>query len=80
MRSRDPRWNSARQGRPGHRRLNLHGARNLENGHCPLGQAEKVDAASAMALFEKQEARHPGKRRIYVIADNGRYHHTRQVR
>ncbi len=64
----------------GRQRLNLHGALNLENFHCPLVQAEKINAASTIALFEKLEASNPDKRSIYVIADNARYHHAVLVR
>ena len=61
----------------GRQRLNLHAALNLENFHCPLVEAERIDAASTIALLAKLEASNPGKRRIYVIVDNARYHHAR---
>ena len=61
-------------------RLNLHAALNLENFHCPLVEAERIDAASTIALLAKLEASNPGKRRIHVIVDNARYHHARVVR
>jgi transposase len=66
----------------GRQRINLHGALNLENFHfhCPLVQAEKINAASTIALFERLEADNPGKRWIHVIADNARYHLARLVR
>ncbi len=64
----------------GRRRINLHGALNLENFHCPLVQAERINAASTIALFEMLEADNPDKRRIHVITDNARYHHARLVR
>jgi transposase len=64
----------------GRQRINLHGALNLENFHCPLVQAERINAASTIALFEKLEAANPDKRRIHVIADNARYHHAVLVR
>ncbi len=64
----------------GRQRLNLHAALNLETFHCPLVEAERIDAASTLALLAKLEASNPGKRRIYVIADNARYHHARVVR
>ena len=60
--------------------LSLHAALNLENFHCPLVEAERIDAASTIALLAKLEASNPGKRRIHVIADNARYHHARVVR
>ncbi len=64
----------------GRQRISLHGALNLENFHCPLVQAERINAASTNALLEKLEAGNPDKRRIYVIADNARYHHAVLVR
>ncbi len=49
----------------GRQRLNLHGlhhgALNLENFHCPLVQAEKINTASTIALFEKLEASNSDK-------------------
>jgi len=60
----------------GRQRVNLHGALNLENFHCPLVAAERINAASTIALFEKLEASNPDKRRIYVFLDNARYHHA----
>jgi transposase len=64
----------------GRKRVNLHGALNLENFHCPLVQAEKINAASSIALFEMLEASNPDKRWIYVIVDNASYHHAVLVR
>ena len=51
-----------------------------QNFHCPLVEAERIEAASTIALLAKLEASNPGKRRIYVIVDNARYHHARVVR
>jgi transposase len=64
----------------GRQRINLHGALNLENFHCPLVEGEKINAASTIALFKKLEASNPDKRWIHVIADNARYHHAVLVR
>ncbi len=64
----------------GRQRLHLHGALNLENFHCPLVQAEAINAASTIALLEMLEAGNPDKRWIYVIADNAKYHHAVLVR
>ena len=46
----------------------------------PARSDEARQAASTIALLAKLEASNPGKRRIYVIADNARYHHARVVR
>ena len=64
----------------GRQRLHLHGALNLENFHCPLVQAETINAASTIALLEMLQASNPDKRRIYVIVDNAKYHHAVLVR
>ncbi len=39
----------ALRGTSGRQRLNLHAALNLENFHCPLVEAERIDAASTMS-------------------------------
>ena len=43
----------------GRQRLNLHAALNLENFHCPLVEAERIDAASTIVLLAKLEASNP---------------------
>ncbi len=40
----------------------------------PPVAAERVDAASTIALLEKLKASNPGNKRIHVIADNARHH------
>ena len=52
----------ALRGTSGRQRLNLHAALNLENFHGPLVEAERIDAASTLALLAKLEASNPGKR------------------
>jgi transposase len=64
----------------GRKRVNIHGALNLETFDCPMVEVERIDADSTIALYEKVEARNPGKRRIHVIVDNARYHHAKKVR
>ena len=64
----------------GRQRINFHGALNLENFHCPLVEAERINAASTIALFEKLEATNADKWRIYVIVDNACYHKAHLVR
>ncbi len=64
----------------GRKRVNIHGAVNLENFDCPFVGVEKVNATSTIALFEKIEQRNPGKSCIFVFLDNARYHHARAVR
>ncbi len=60
----------------GRQRINLHGALDLETFDCPLVEADRINAASTIALLAKIEVRNPDKRRIHVIMDNARYHHA----
>jgi len=64
----------------GRKRVNLHGAVNLENFHCPVVEADRINADSTIALFEKLEAENAEKSCIHVILDNARYHHARAVK
>ena len=43
----------------GRQRLNLHAALDLETFHCPLVEAERIEAASTIALLDKLEAANP---------------------
>jgi transposase len=64
----------------GRKRVNIHGALNLENFDCPFVEPETVNFESTIALFEKIEARNPAAKHIHVFLDNARYHHARVVR
>lgn len=64
----------------GRRRVNIHGALNLENFHCPIVEAERINADSTIALLNKIEAQNRAKTAIYVFFDNARYHHARAVK
>jgi len=64
----------------GRKRVNIHGAVNLENFHCPVVEADRINADSTIALFKKLEAENAGKSCIHVILDNARYHHARAVK
>jgi len=64
----------------GRKRVNIHGAVNLENFHCPVVEADRINADSTIALFEKLEAENRDKRCIHVVLDNARYHHARAVK
>jgi len=63
----------------GRRRMNIHGAVNLENFDLPYVDALTIDAKSTIALFAKLEARNRDKATIHVILDNARYHHAKLV-
>ncbi len=63
----------------GRKRVNIHGAINLENFHAPFVESVTVDATSTIALLRKIEAANRTKTAIHVILDNARYHHARAV-
>ncbi len=64
----------------GRKRVNIHGALCLENFDAPFVEAEKINADTTIALFERLEASNKNKRVIHVILDNAKYHHAAKVR
>jgi transposase len=64
----------------GRKRLNLHGAIDLETGMTRIVEAVMVDAMSTIALFEALERAYPAMRRVHVFLDNARYHKAAMVR
>ena len=64
----------------GRKRLNLHGAIDLETGMTRIVEVTMVDAMSTLALFEALEQAYPAMRRIHVFLDNARYHKAAIVR
>jgi len=64
----------------GRKRVNIHGAINLENFDCPFVEPQSVDANSTIALFEKIEVRNPAATVIHLFLDNAKYHHARAVK
>jgi DDE superfamily endonuclease/Winged helix-turn helix len=64
----------------GRRRLNIHGAINLETGQTQMLEAPKIDAMSLIALLVAIEAAYSGKKWIHVFLDNATYHHAILVR
>jgi transposase len=64
----------------GRKRLNLHGAIDLETGMTRIVEAVMVDAMSTIALFGALERAYPAMRRIHVFLDNARYHKAVMVR
>ncbi len=64
----------------GRQRVNIQGAINLENFHCPFVEVETVNADSTIALFEKIEAENKTFSRIFIALDNAQYHHAVKVR
>jgi transposase len=64
----------------GRRRMNIHGAIDLETGQTRIREVLTVDAMSTIALLMAIEALYPGMRLIHVFLDNARYHHAKLVR
>ena len=63
----------------GRKRLNVHGAIDLETGKTKMIDVLTVDALSTIALLLAIELMYPGKRMIHVFLDNARYHHAKLV-
>lgn len=72
--------NTAVKTNSGRRRVNIHGALNLENFDAPFVEVIKVNGDSSVALLAKIEAQNPAKSTIHVIWDNAPYHKCAQVR
>ena len=64
----------------GRRRMNIHGAIDLETGQTRMREVLTVDAMSTIALLMSIEALYPAMRLIHVFLDNARYHHAKLVR
>ena len=64
----------------GRRRMNIHGAIDLETGLTRMREVLTVDAMSTIALLMAIEALYPAMRLIHVFLDNARYHHAKLVR
>ncbi len=64
----------------GRRRLNLHGALDLETMRLTLVEGERIDAGTSLRLLRKLERAHPDSRVIHVFLDNARYHHAKALK
>ena len=64
--------------RAGHRRINIHGAIDLETGQTRMIEVETIDATSTIQLLELVGAV-PLDVCIHVFLDNARYHHSKLV-
>ena len=64
----------------GRRRLNLHGALNLETMKLTMVEGERIDATTTLRLLRRLERDHPGSRAIHVFLDNARQHHAKALR
>ena len=63
----------------GRKRMNIHGAIDLETGKTRILEVLTVDAMSTIALLMAIEALYPAMRLIHVFVDNARYHHAKMV-
>ncbi len=61
----------------GRKRINIHGALNLETFQFQFVEAEKINAETTRQLLQKLENAYPSKRVIHVFLDNARYHHAK---
>ena len=61
----------------GRKRLNIHGAFDLETSRLTWVESERISAQTTLSLLEKLEAAYPEKRVIHVFLDNARYHHAK---
>lgn len=64
----------------GRKRLNIHGAIDLETGQTRMLDVLTVDGMSTVALLQSIETLYPEKRWVHVFVDNARCHHARLVR
>ena len=72
--------NTAVKTTSGRKRVNIHGAVNLENFDTPFVEVTTVNSDSSIALLEKIQARNRDKKIIHVIWDNAPYHKCDKVR
>lgn len=64
----------------GRRRINLNGAMNAHHpDEVVIHEAETIDAAATIALYEKLLVQYPDKKQIYVFGDNARYYRNEQL-
>ena len=64
----------------GRKRLNIHGAFDLERMRFTWVEAERINAETTLKLLQKLEDTYPDKRIIHVFLDNARYHHANMLR
>lgn len=61
------------------KRVNLHGALNIETLDTIVIETEKVDSQSTIDLFKSMESFYPFATLIYVVMDNAGYHDSGEV-
>jgi len=62
------------------KRLNIHGAFNLEDNCFTYVEEKQINAETSLKLFQKLEQKYPEKRCIHLFLDNARYHHAKLLR
>jgi transposase len=63
----------------GRKRLNIHGAFDLETSRLTWVESERISAETTLSLLQKLEAAYPEKRVVHVFLDNARYHHAKML-
>jgi transposase len=63
----------------GRKRLNIHGAFDLETSRLTWVESERISAETTLSLLQKLEAAYPDKRVIHIFLDNARYHHAKML-
>ena len=58
----------------GRKRVNIHGAVNIESLNIVTDFAKSITKESSLRLFKKIEARHPLAKKIHIIVDNASYY------
>jgi len=64
----------------GRKRLNIHGAYDLETAQLTWVEGERISAETSLSLLTRLEAAYPDKRFIHVFLDNARYHHANMLK
>lgn len=63
----------------GRKRLNLHGALNLETGTCLIVEGDSINAQTTIQLLSRLLTTYPEADKIHIFLDNARYHHAKEV-
>lgn len=64
----------------GRQRLNINGAINIRNLDFQYHLEDTINAAATIALFKRLETANPLADKVYVVLDNARYHHSKEVK
>jgi len=64
----------------GRKRLNIHGAFDLESAKLTWVEGDRISAETTLSLLQKLEMAYPTKRHIHVFLDNARYHHANMLK